>query len=80
MDVSAQSAADLIGHIYDAVIEPGLWTDTIDRIRRHDSAVAREAGVLAGLMLAFLAVYLCGFFDLSSSLAVDGTASGDGAL
>jgi hypothetical protein len=54
----------------DLLIAAFLLAFAIDRIRRRDSAVAREAAVLAGLMLAFLAVYLCGFFDLSSSLAL----------
>ena len=35
LDASAASETALIGHIYDAVIEPARWTDTIDRIRRH---------------------------------------------
>ena len=35
LDTSVQSEIDLIGYIYDAVIEPDRWSDTIDRIRRH---------------------------------------------
>ena len=33
--MSAQVELDLVGHIYDAVLEPDRWGDTIDRIRRH---------------------------------------------
>lgn len=35
MDTRVQTELDLIGAIYDAVIDPALWDDTIDRIRRH---------------------------------------------
>ncbi len=35
LDTSARATTDLIGHIYDAVIEPDRWSDAIDRIRRH---------------------------------------------
>lgn len=35
MDTRVQTELDLIGAIYDAVIDPTLWDDTIDRIRRH---------------------------------------------
>jgi DNA-binding CsgD family transcriptional regulator len=45
LDIRAQAELDLIGAIYDAVIDPGRWNDTVDRIRRH-----------AGFHLAILAV------------------------
>lgn len=35
MDTLVQTELDLIGAIYDAVIDPALWDDTVDRIRRH---------------------------------------------
>lgn len=35
MDRVVQSELDLIGHIYDAVLEPDRWSDAIDRIRRY---------------------------------------------
>jgi DNA-binding CsgD family transcriptional regulator len=35
MDRPVQSELDLIGYIYDAVLEPDRWSDTIDRIRRY---------------------------------------------
>jgi hypothetical protein len=54
----------------DLLIAAFLLVFGLDRLRRRDSAIAREAAVLAGFMLVFLAVYLCGYFDLSSSLAL----------
>jgi len=35
MDHKVQSELDLISAIYDAVIEPALWPDVVERIRRH---------------------------------------------
>jgi len=35
MDVAVQTELDLIGAIYDAVIDPARWDDTLDRIRRY---------------------------------------------
>jgi DNA-binding CsgD family transcriptional regulator len=35
LDVRAQTELDLIGAIYDAVIDASRWDDTVDRIRRH---------------------------------------------
>jgi len=35
VDRIVQTELDLVGHIYDAVIHPELWDDTIDRIRRY---------------------------------------------
>ena len=35
MDRVVQTELDLIGYIYDAVLHPELWSDTIDRIRRY---------------------------------------------
>lgn len=35
MDTLVQTELDLIGGIYDAVIDPTLWNNAVDRIRRH---------------------------------------------
>ncbi len=35
MDRIVQTEMDLIGYVYDAVLNPELWSDTIDRIRRY---------------------------------------------
>jgi DNA-binding CsgD family transcriptional regulator len=35
VDRIVRTELDLIGHIYDAVFDPVLWNDTIDRIRRY---------------------------------------------
>ena len=35
MDALVQTELDLIGAVYDAVIDPDLWDNTIDLIRRH---------------------------------------------
>jgi DNA-binding CsgD family transcriptional regulator/PAS domain-containing protein len=35
LDTRAQTELDLVGAIYDAVIDPVRWDDTVDRIRRH---------------------------------------------
>lgn len=35
MDALVQTELDLIGAVYDAVIDTTLWDNTIDRIRRH---------------------------------------------
>ena len=35
MDRIVQTELDLVGHVYDAVLHPELWDDTIDRIRRY---------------------------------------------
>lgn len=35
MDTRAQTELDLVGAIYDAVIDPSRWDDTVERIRRH---------------------------------------------
>ena len=35
MDRVVQTELDLIGAIYDAVLDPALWNDTVDRLRRH---------------------------------------------
>ncbi len=35
MDRIVQTELDLIGFVYDAVLQPELWNDTIDRIRRY---------------------------------------------
>ena len=35
MDTLVKTELDLIGAIYDAVIDPTLWNDAVDRIRRH---------------------------------------------
>jgi DNA-binding NarL/FixJ family response regulator len=43
VDRIVQTELDLIGVIYDAVLEPDRWSDTIDRIRRY---VGMHMGVL----------------------------------
>jgi DNA-binding CsgD family transcriptional regulator/PAS domain-containing protein len=35
LDTRAQTELDLVGAIYDAVIDPERWDDTVERIRRH---------------------------------------------
>ena len=35
MDRIVRTELDLISHIYDCVLEPGRWNDTLDRIRRY---------------------------------------------
>lgn len=35
VDRILQTELDLIGSIYDSVLDPGLWSDAIDRIRRY---------------------------------------------
>lgn len=48
MDRVVQTELDLIGHIYDAVLDPVLWSDAIDRIRRY---VGLHLGVISALHL-----------------------------
>jgi hypothetical protein len=50
-----------------------------DRIRRRDAALPRSAAAVAGFMLVFLAVYLCGYFDLQTHQALTFWIKGIGA-
>jgi len=51
---------------YDLLIGVFIAAFLLDRLRRRDSRITTQAATLAGFCLCFLAVYLAGFFDLSS--------------
>jgi hypothetical protein len=51
---------------YDLLIGVFIAAFLLDRLRRRDSSIHAQAATLAGFCLVFLAVYLAGFFDLSS--------------
>jgi O-antigen ligase len=50
-----------------------------DRLRRRDTSLHRSAAAVTGFMLVFLAVYLCGYFDLQTKQAVSFWVKGIGA-
>ena len=50
-----------------------------DRLRRRDLSLHRGAAGVAGFMLVFLAVYLCGYFDLQTKQALSFWIKGIGA-
>ena len=47
MDRIVETELDLVGRIYDAVLDQRLWTDTIDRIRRY---MGLQNGVISSTM------------------------------
>ena len=51
-----------------------------DRIRRRELTLPRSAATVAGFMLVFLAVYLCGYFDLQNQQALTFWIKGIGAV
>jgi hypothetical protein len=63
----------------DLLISVFLATFAWDRIRRRDVTMPHSAAVVAGFMLVFLAVYLCGYFDLQTKQALTFWIKGIGA-
>ncbi len=63
----------------DLLISVFLATFAWDRIRRRDATMPHSAAVVAGFMLVFLAVYLCGYFDLQTKQALTFWIKGLGA-
>jgi len=47
LDSRVQTELDLVGAIYDAVIDPTRWDDTVDRIRRHLGFYVASVSVIA---------------------------------
>ena len=54
----------------DILISLFLACVIVNRVLDRDSGLPRQAATLAGFMLVFLVVYLCGYFDLSTREAL----------
>ena len=54
----------------DILISLFLACVIVNRVLDRDSCLPRQAATLAGFMLVFLVVYLCGYFDLSTREAL----------
>ncbi len=63
----------------DLLISVFLVIFALDRLRRRDLTLPRSAAAVAGFMLVFLAVYLCGYFDLQTKQALAFWIKGIGA-
>jgi hypothetical protein len=63
----------------DLLISAFLVAFAWDRFRRRDTTMPRSAVTVAGFMLVFLAVYLCGYFDLQTKQALAFWIKGIGA-
>jgi hypothetical protein len=54
LDIRSQTELDLVGAIYDAVIDPDRWDDTVERIRRHlgfHMCILSAIGVASGRLI-----------------------------
>ena len=63
----------------DLLISVFLVVFAWDRYRRRDARLPRDAATVACFMLVFLAVYLCGYFDLQTKQALAFWIKGIGA-